>query len=182
MIWTPTTCGSNTGRRYVPHGACHDGRSARAIRGYDCLARRWRELATEIVRTIDGLKVNMTNAVQQIQTDLCDKVIGNWTSRTRTTKQSRGGHLNDVMFHTYGHKIFFQINKQKSSRYLTHSLFCLHLKIERSYWIKHPIQFIISESTRHDRTTDVRNITFDRDKRMRISIVCVDRSRTSVTK
>ncbi|CAI6355760.1 unnamed protein product [Macrosiphum euphorbiae] len=32
--------------------------------------------------------------------DLCDKVIGNWTSRIHATKQSRGGHLNDVIFRT----------------------------------------------------------------------------------
>ena len=36
--------------RYVPHTACHDGHSARAIWGHGYLAQRRRELATEIVR------------------------------------------------------------------------------------------------------------------------------------
>ena len=41
-----------------------------------------------------------TNAIQQIQPDLCEKVIENWTARIRLTKRSRGGHLSDVIFHT----------------------------------------------------------------------------------
>ncbi|XP_061380157.1 uncharacterized protein LOC133319497 [Danaus plexippus] len=38
------------GRRYVPHSTRYDGSSARAISGHGHLARRRRELATEIVR------------------------------------------------------------------------------------------------------------------------------------
>jgi len=51
-------------------------------------------------QTIDALKVNITNAIQQIQPDLCEKVIENWTARIRVIKRSRGGYLSDVIFHT----------------------------------------------------------------------------------
>lgn len=51
-------------------------------------------------RTLDAFKVNISNAICQIQPDLCDKVIENWISRIRATKQSRGGYLNDVIFYT----------------------------------------------------------------------------------
>jgi len=37
-------------------------------------------------QTIDALKVNITNAIQQIQPDLYEKVIENWTARIRVTK------------------------------------------------------------------------------------------------
>ncbi|CAI6355943.1 unnamed protein product [Macrosiphum euphorbiae] len=50
-------------------------------------------------QTIDALKVNIINTIKQIQPDLCNKVTENWTTRIRATKQSRGGHLNDVIFH-----------------------------------------------------------------------------------
>jgi len=37
--------------------------------------------STNKPQTIDALKVNITNAIQQIQPDLCEKVIENWTAR-----------------------------------------------------------------------------------------------------
>ncbi|KYN09543.1 hypothetical protein ALC57_18330 [Trachymyrmex cornetzi] len=58
------------------------------------------QVYTNKPQTIDALKVNITNAIQQIQPDLCEKVIENWTARIRVTKRSRGGHLSDVIFHT----------------------------------------------------------------------------------
>jgi len=48
---------------------------------------------------IDALKVNITNTIQQIQADLCDKVIENWTFRIRAIKKCRVGHLNNVIFY-----------------------------------------------------------------------------------
>lgn len=48
----------------------------------------------------DDLKVNIRNAIAQIEADMCSRVIENWTSRIRATTRSRGGHLNDVIFHT----------------------------------------------------------------------------------
>jgi len=58
------------------------------------------QVYTNKPQTIDALKVNITNAIQQIQLDLCEKVIENWTAQIRFTKRSRGGHLSDVIFHT----------------------------------------------------------------------------------
>lgn len=48
----------------------------------------------------DALKVNIRHAIDEIQPDLCARVIENWTSRMRATQRSRGGHLNDIIFHT----------------------------------------------------------------------------------
>lgn len=50
-------------------------------------------------QSTDALKVNITQAISQIQPDLCGRVIENWTTRVRATIRSRGGHLNDVIFH-----------------------------------------------------------------------------------
>jgi len=36
------------------------------------------QVYTNKPQTIDALKVNITNAIQQIQPDLCEKVIENW--------------------------------------------------------------------------------------------------------
>jgi len=58
------------------------------------------QVYTNKPQTIDALKVNITNVIQQIQPDLCEKVIENWTARIRVTKRSRGGHLSDVILHT----------------------------------------------------------------------------------
>jgi len=58
------------------------------------------QIYTNKPQTIDALKVNITNAIQQIQPDLYEKIIENWTARIRVTKRSRGGHLSDVIFHT----------------------------------------------------------------------------------
>lgn len=46
-----------------------------------------------------ALKANITHAIGQIQPDLCARVMENWTFRMRATQRSRGGHLNDVIFH-----------------------------------------------------------------------------------
>jgi len=56
------------------------------------------QVYTNKSQTIDALKVNITNVIQQIQPDLYEKVIENWTARV--TKRNRGGHLSDVIFHT----------------------------------------------------------------------------------
>ena len=38
------------------------------------------QIYTNKPQTIDALKVNITNAIQQIQPDLYEKVIENWTA------------------------------------------------------------------------------------------------------
>jgi len=58
------------------------------------------QIYTNKPQTIDALKINITNAIQQIQPDLYEKVIENWTARIHVTKRSRDGHLSDVIFHT----------------------------------------------------------------------------------
>jgi len=58
------------------------------------------QVYTNKPQTIDALKDNKTNAIQQIQPDLCEKVTKNWTAQIRVTKRSCGGYLSDVIFHT----------------------------------------------------------------------------------
>lgn len=61
-------------------------------------------------QSTDVLKVNITLTMDQIQPDLCSRVIENWTSPIRASVRSCGGHFNDVMFHTLWDKWAFQIN------------------------------------------------------------------------
>lgn len=51
-------------------------------------------------QTTGDLKMNITHAIAQIQFDLCARVVENWTARMHATQRSRGGHLDDVIFHT----------------------------------------------------------------------------------
>jgi len=57
------------------------------------------QVYTNKPQTIDALKVNITNAIQQIQPNLCGKFIENWIARIRVTKRSRGEHLSDVILY-----------------------------------------------------------------------------------
>lgn len=50
--------------------------------------------------TIEQLKINIERAIGEIQPNLCEKVMENWTNRMRYVRRSRGAHLNDVIFHT----------------------------------------------------------------------------------
>ena len=51
-------------------------------------------------QSTNALKFNITNAIVQIQPDLCSRVIENWTIRIHATVRSRSGHLKDVIIHT----------------------------------------------------------------------------------
>lgn len=51
-------------------------------------------------RTIEALRDNIVRVITEIEPDICQKVITNWTSRLHAVRQSRGGHLPDVIFHT----------------------------------------------------------------------------------
>ncbi|CAK9834549.1 hypothetical protein ANTRET_LOCUS11064 [Anthophora retusa] len=50
--------------------------------------------------TIDQLENNIVKTIGEIQPDLCNRVMQNWTSRIESCKRSRGGHLNDIIFKT----------------------------------------------------------------------------------
>jgi len=47
------------------------------------------QVYTNKPQTIDTLKVNITNAIQQIQPDLCEKVIENWPNTCHQAKPGR---------------------------------------------------------------------------------------------
>ena len=49
-------------------------------------------------KTINDLKDNINCAVSDITPDLCKKVTQNWSSRMQFLKNSRGGHLEDIIF------------------------------------------------------------------------------------
>lgn len=50
--------------------------------------------------TIEQLESNIVRIISEIQSELLQKVIENWTSRIDQCKRSRGGHLDDVIFKT----------------------------------------------------------------------------------
>lgn len=49
--------------------------------------------------TLEELQTNIENAIADISPDLCEKVMENWVQRLHSCQRSRGGHLNDVLFH-----------------------------------------------------------------------------------
>ena len=51
-------------------------------------------------QTINGLQDNIERVIAEIQSDICERVIENWVQRIHAMKRSRGGHLNDIIFHT----------------------------------------------------------------------------------
>ncbi|CAF1040561.1 unnamed protein product [Didymodactylos carnosus] len=51
-------------------------------------------------QTFNALQDNTERVIAEIQPDLCERVIENWVQRIHAMKRSRGGHLNDVIFHT----------------------------------------------------------------------------------
>ncbi|GJQ69425.1 hypothetical protein Trydic_g6540 [Trypoxylus dichotomus] len=53
------------------------------------------QVNTNKPQSTDVPKVNITQTIAQLQPDLCDRVIENWT-----TVRSCGGYLADVIFHT----------------------------------------------------------------------------------
>lgn len=122
MIWMWTACGSNRMALCATQVMTQWTLRTSDLRVWLHTQRR-RELATEIVRfdpiilflvrfswevflsrnkpqTTDALKVNISHAIAQIQPDLCARVTESWTSLMRATQRSRGGYLNDVIFHT----------------------------------------------------------------------------------
>ncbi|CAK9796118.1 hypothetical protein ANTQUA_LOCUS625 [Anthophora quadrimaculata] len=50
-------------------------------------------------KTIDELKNNITATINEIEFQLCENVMENWVKRIGLLKKSRGGHLNDIVFH-----------------------------------------------------------------------------------
>ena len=50
-------------------------------------------------RTVPHVKNNNIRVIREIEPQLCEKVIENWVTRIHSTKRSRGGHLNGIIFH-----------------------------------------------------------------------------------
>jgi len=83
------------------------------------------QVYTNKPQTIDALKVNITNAIQQIQPDLRENHRKLDRSNTCHQAKPRTFELYSIL-----NKIFFQIKK---TEWIFHNLFYLHLKIERPY-------------------------------------------------
>ena len=49
--------------------------------------------------TIDALKDNIREAIDEIQLHIIDNVLKNWNDRVGNCMASRGSHLNEVIFH-----------------------------------------------------------------------------------
>ncbi|XP_050310837.1 uncharacterized protein LOC126747933 [Anthonomus grandis grandis] len=50
--------------------------------------------------TIAALRANIIRVLGQVDAEMCGKVLENWTMRMHAVQRSRGGHLNDIIFHT----------------------------------------------------------------------------------
>lgn len=50
-------------------------------------------------QTLDDLKNNIRQAIREIDLAVCQKVIDNFDVRIDACQRSRGGHLNDIIFH-----------------------------------------------------------------------------------
>ena len=51
-------------------------------------------------QTINALQDNIERVIAEIQPGLYERLIGNWVQRIHAMKRSRGGHLNNIIFHT----------------------------------------------------------------------------------
>lgn len=49
--------------------------------------------------TLDDLERNIIRVIREIPLGMLDRVIENWVQRMHMCKASRGGHLNDILFH-----------------------------------------------------------------------------------
>ena len=49
--------------------------------------------------TIDALKENIRDAIGEIQLNTIDNVLKNWTDLVDHCVDSRGSHLNEIIFH-----------------------------------------------------------------------------------
>lgn len=50
--------------------------------------------------TLEQLKTNIRQVMAEIPPNMCQKVVENYLKRITACNTSRGGHLNDVVFHT----------------------------------------------------------------------------------
>ena len=50
--------------------------------------------------TLKELKNNIEREIANISADMCERVIENWIQRIDRCRRARGGHINDVEFHT----------------------------------------------------------------------------------
>lgn len=48
--------------------------------------------------TIDALEANIERVIRDIRPEMLEKVAHNWTSRIRFVKNSRGGHMSQIIF------------------------------------------------------------------------------------
>ena len=51
------------------------------------------------LETIDALKDNICEAINEIQLHTTDSVLKNWIDRVAYCLGSRGSHLNEIIFH-----------------------------------------------------------------------------------
>ena len=101
----------------MPHNSSEYGFIERDISWPRNFSSRRYQLATEIKRfdTIrlflwgyakdrvyadKHLKTNIRQVMAEIPPNMCQKVVENYLKRINACNTSRGGHLNDVVFHT----------------------------------------------------------------------------------
>ena len=61
--------------------------------------------------TIDTLKENIREAIDEIQLYTVDNMLKNWTDRVGYCMASQGSDLNEIIFHYQPEVLYFQIKK-----------------------------------------------------------------------
>ena len=81
--------------------------------------------------TIDALKDNIREAIDEIQLHTIDNVLKNLTYRVGYCMASRSSYLNEIIFHYELEELYFQINKKFET--IFSSFFLKHLPIKRYF-------------------------------------------------
>ena len=50
--------------------------------------------------TLDDLKDNIQREITNVPVEMCARVVENWVQRIDRCKRARGGHMNDIEFHS----------------------------------------------------------------------------------
>ncbi|GFU81509.1 uncharacterized protein TNCV_4926401 [Trichonephila clavipes] len=67
-------------------------------------------------QTLEHLEDNIRRVIADIQPQILEKVIENWTSRLDCIRASRGSHMPEIIFKIKCHKIIFRIKKNHVNR------------------------------------------------------------------
>ena len=53
----------------------------------------------DVHQSIEELKAKIRAVIDEIEPQMCENVIENFIKKAWSSKRSRGGHMNDIVFH-----------------------------------------------------------------------------------